>query len=130
MLSWADFSQSLHAARRPMCCVLLLLVAGCTHRACLSSQAPEERILPPPDVAAPSALEDALPLPKVDSEKAHEPGEEKETPEPVSPKPGSVRGIGDRDHSPSQSLTLPDAITLAFRLQPRLRASLESINQA
>jgi outer membrane protein TolC len=31
---------------------------------------------------------------------------------------------------PGQPLTLPDALTLAFRLQPRLRASLESIQQA
>ena len=31
---------------------------------------------------------------------------------------------------PGQTLTLPEAINLAFRLQPRLRASLESIQQA
>jgi outer membrane protein TolC len=31
---------------------------------------------------------------------------------------------------PCEPLTLPDAITQAFRLQPRLRASLESIRQA
>src|SRR5262249_57639501 len=31
---------------------------------------------------------------------------------------------------PGQALTLPDAISLAFRLQPRLRVSLESIQQA
>jgi outer membrane protein TolC len=31
---------------------------------------------------------------------------------------------------PVQTLTLPDAVTLAFQLQPRLRASLESIQQA
>jgi outer membrane protein TolC len=31
---------------------------------------------------------------------------------------------------PGPTLSLPDAITMAFRLQPRLRASLESIQQA
>jgi outer membrane protein TolC len=31
---------------------------------------------------------------------------------------------------PDQTLTLPDAIALAFRLQPRLRSALESIQQA
>src|SRR5262249_24723834 len=34
------------------------------------------------------------------------------------------------DCEPGQTLTLPDAVALAFRLQPRLRASLESIRQA
>src|SRR5262249_7698338 len=34
------------------------------------------------------------------------------------------------DCEPGQTLTLPDAVALAFRLQPRLRASLESIEQA
>lgn len=33
-------------------------------------------------------------------------------------------------HEPDEKLTLPDAVALAFRLQPRLRASLESIRQA
>jgi outer membrane protein TolC len=32
--------------------------------------------------------------------------------------------------APGHSLTLPEALALAFRLQPRLRASLESIQQA
>jgi HAE1 family hydrophobic/amphiphilic exporter-1 len=34
------------------------------------------------------------------------------------------------DHGPGQPLALADAIALAFRLQPRLRVSLESIEQA
>jgi outer membrane protein TolC len=34
------------------------------------------------------------------------------------------------DRAASAPLTLPDAVALAFRLQPRLRASLESIQQA
>lgn len=40
------------------------------------------------------------------------------------PQPVALDGV------PCQPLTLPDAIALAFRLQPRLRASLESIQQA
>jgi outer membrane protein TolC len=36
----------------------------------------------------------------------------------------------DAGGDPGQTLSLPDAIDLAFRLQPRLRASLESIQQA
>jgi outer membrane protein TolC len=36
----------------------------------------------------------------------------------------------DAASEPGQTLTLPEAIALAFRLQPRLRASLESIQQA
>jgi outer membrane protein TolC len=44
----------------------------------------------------------------------------------VSALPQACEGGPD----PGQTLTLPDAITLAFRLQPRLRASLESIQQA
>src|SRR5262249_10099035 len=38
--------------------------------------------------------------------------------------------VNEVSYKPDQLLTLPDAIALAFRLQPRLRASLESINQA
>jgi outer membrane protein TolC len=38
--------------------------------------------------------------------------------------------INEVSYKPDQTLTLSDAVALAFRLQPRLRASLESINQA
>jgi outer membrane protein TolC len=43
------------------------------------------------------------------------------------PAPSQVSAVG---HHPDQKLTLPDAIALAFRLQPRLKVSLESIQQA
>jgi outer membrane protein TolC len=43
------------------------------------------------------------------------------------PAPTPVDEVGSH---PDQALTLPDAIALAFRLQPRLKASLESIRQA
>jgi outer membrane protein TolC len=44
--------------------------------------------------------------------------------------PPALRGPGEAPCEPGQALTLPDAIALAFRLQPRLRASEESIQQA
>jgi outer membrane protein len=44
---------------------------------------------------------------------------------PTAPPQGHEAGC-----EPGQPLTLPDALALAFRLQPRLRASLESIRQA
>jgi outer membrane protein len=43
------------------------------------------------------------------------------------PKP---RGESDSDPGLGQTLSLPDAISLAYRLQPRLKASLASIRQA
>jgi outer membrane protein TolC len=112
-----------------MWCALLLLAAGCTHHASLSSPALAERILPPPDVPAPSASEEILPPPRIDTEKEHKSGELEETSERAPPS-RDARWAVDRDRVSSQPLTLPDAIALAFRLQPRLRASLESINQA
>src|SRR5262245_37146367 len=47
--------------------------------------------------------------------------------EAVSPAPPAT---GVPEGSAGQTLTLPEAIGLAFRLQPRLRAQLESIAQA
>jgi outer membrane protein len=43
--------------------------------------------------------------------------------------PAPVQGT-EPNCDPGQMLTLPEAIALAFRLQPRLRAALESIQQA
>src|SRR5262249_54444594 len=43
---------------------------------------------------------------------------------------GPATGTVVRDGVPSRPLTLPEAISLALQLQPRLRSALESIEQA
>lgn len=139
------------AAQRPLWGVLLFLAAGCTHHAYFSS--PAERILPPPGVPAPAASaegsplspktaaekepkegesgsEETLPPPRTTPEKEHKAGEGEKTPEQVLPRPDAPLRTMARDGVACQPLTLPDAIALAFQLQPRLKAALESIRQA
>jgi outer membrane protein TolC len=85
--------------------------------------------LPPPEVVAVTATQPAEPLP--DASGAGQP-------QPDQNKAGGVTrpATEDRprpivvDRLPYQALTLSDAIALSFELQPRLRASLESIEQA
>jgi outer membrane protein TolC len=107
--------------------VLLLSAAvGCKHDRPTGQEGLAERILPPI-----SDLHEELAAPqKTTSEPAaRKPGQpDKEDAGQANPETqthGSEPGC-----EPGQLLTLPDAITLAFRLQPRLRASLESIQQA
>jgi outer membrane protein TolC len=91
-----------------------------------------QRILPPQNV---DTLEE-LPTPKkVDREAGGsqdplgQPKSSLETDpkEATLPLPSQDSEVG---YHSGQTLTLPDAINLAFRLQPRLRTSLESIRQA
>jgi outer membrane protein len=141
MLSRGGIVRVLAAARRPWWGLLLSLAAGCAHGDPLPAQALAERILPPPEVqAAPAAavlppddsptplpqgavrLGPATAVPPGAAESGHKTGE-------VEKAAGHTQA-GPEAPAPCAPLTLPDAIALAFRLQPRLRASLESIQQA
>jgi outer membrane protein TolC len=98
------------------------MALGCSHADYLSPQVLAERILPPPGVPEPPQPA-AAPLP--------EPAEKAErTPEPTPPGPAAPTQPVALDGVPCAPLTLADAVALAFRLQPRLRASVESIRQA
>jgi outer membrane protein TolC len=116
-------------ARRALTGALLCVTVGCSHGGSLSPQVLADRILPPPDIVAPVAAEAAETLP--DAADAGQParGAEK-TPEHTVLRPNAPQQPIAVDRVPCQALTLPDAIALAFQLQPRLRASLESIEQA
>jgi outer membrane protein TolC len=108
---------------------VVVLVVGCSHRGSLSPQAQADRVLPPPDaVAAPAATLPAEPLP--DAAGGTHPASGPETTGPTPPAPAPAPQPIAVDRVPCQPLTLPDAIALAFQFQPRLRASLESIEQA
>lgn len=128
MRSLVSFIQLLTVLRRPIWGVLLCLAAGCSHRSTLSSRLLAERILPPPDIPSTSAPassvpEETLPPPKkIETEEGHKAEEKEKAPGQTQPSPNNS--------ATCQTLTLPDAIDLAFQLQPRLRASLESIQQA
>jgi outer membrane protein TolC len=91
-----------------------------------------DRILAPPEVAAASASgEEGLPKPKAIDDERHRSDEAARTATqtPGGPDAPPTEPTGS-NRAPCQPLTLPDAIAAAFRLQPRLRASLESIQQA
>jgi outer membrane protein TolC len=131
MLAGSRLVPSFVGHRRRWACVALALVSGCSHAGFNYSQVLADRIMAPPDVAAAAATsEEGLPKPKaVDDErpKSDEPARtERRMPEgrkaPTEP--------AITNSTVCQPLTLPDAIAAAFRLQPRLRASLESIQQA
>jgi HAE1 family hydrophobic/amphiphilic exporter-1 len=81
-------------------------------------------------VAEVSALPTSETAAKASTEQEHKSGKEDE--KVAQARPGSDAALPPVavDHGPCAPLTLPDAIAQAFRLQPRLRASLESIQQA
>jgi hypothetical protein len=123
---------------------LLAAAAGCSHRGGLVPEVLAERILPPPGTPeALPPLESEGPRAEKKTEAGENksgPGEKKEGQEEKKegaketeqaagsanelPKPRPV------DPPPGKSLSLPEAIAWSFELQPRLKASLESIAQA
>jgi outer membrane protein TolC len=113
--------------------VLLASPFGCSHERDGYQEGLAQRILPP---ASLDAREELPPPKKMAQEpsggspaklgppKAADDTDPKEDKQP-DPAQGSVAACG-----PTQTLTLAEAIDTAFRQQPRLRASLESIQQA
>jgi outer membrane protein TolC len=91
----------------------LHFVIGCGHDRYSCQQDPAQRILPPTN----DEVHADLPAPKQTVPEAGAPSQD-------VPQANEVR------NEPRQALTLPEARTLAFQLQPRLKASLESIEQA
>jgi outer membrane protein TolC len=88
-----------------------------------------DRILPPPAVVADAAASvPAEPLPDAAGIIREAPGSGKPA-APPAPAASRAQTVAI-DRVPCQALTLPDAIALAFQFQPRLRASVESIEQA
>jgi outer membrane protein TolC len=132
------------AARRPWWIVVLCLAVGCSHHGAVSGDLLVNRILPPetsgtaaphPELPAPAAA--ALGTPRTTEEPREagaaevpkaDAGDTSAVPLPLDgqPQTSSVSADG----LPCQPLTLPDAIALAFQLQPKLRAALENIRQA
>src|SRR5262249_10396414 len=113
--------------------LLLSAMLGCGHERNGCVQGLSQRILPPPNTDS----HEELFSPKVGAQAVAGGGPARlGQPEPLDEAdsgqaklPAQSRG-GRADCEPGQTLTLPDAVALAFRLQPRLRASLESIRQA
>ena len=114
------------AAHRPLGCAMLSLAVGCAHRNLAAPEVSAQRILPPPGAAAQAAPEVLLRPPERPREE-NKAGEAEKSAEPAAPAAGAAPGTLAQDGVPCQPLALTDAVALAFRLQPRLRASLESI---
>jgi outer membrane protein TolC len=142
----------------PLGSILLWVVSGCAGTGHSLPDGAVDRILAPPDAVEPatSAAEgpggraggprsgDEKPTPK-SPEDAPSPPSRPDLPH-LPPPPGSrdslapgpsgggqgtgSGGIPATDGAPCRPLTLPEAIALAFQLQPRLRSAIESIEQA
>jgi outer membrane protein TolC len=118
-----------------LCILVPLLTGGCIRPRADVRSSLAARVLPVPDHASPA---DAMVRPAV----AERPeGPDQPLPPALEPAPttvprpmdaaGPAPTAADATEEPAgQPLTLPEAIGLAFRLQPRLRAQLESIAQA
>ena len=102
---------------------MLALAVGCSHRDSLASEVLAQRILPPPDYSA-QAAPDVPPRAPEASGEGTKPGEVEKTPEATAPAADAPAQPLAQDGVPCQPLALPDAVGLAFQLQPRLRASL------
>jgi outer membrane protein len=136
-------------SRRPLWMALFCLATGCSHPD-LGPYGLAERISPPTGVLSVANPVKPEPLAGPAISGAQESGEvqwkaakslpDSNAPPPCVPldgKPSQPLALPHApppavplDSMPCQPLTLPDAIALAFRSQPRLRASLESIQQA
>jgi outer membrane protein len=137
-------------SRRALWIVLFCLAAGCAQPRSRATEGLAKRVLPPPDVLAAATLDKPELLAGPTISGAQKSGEvqwkaakslsDSNAPPPCVPldgKPSQPLALPDAppprvplDSMPCPPLTLPDAIALAFRSQPRLRASLESIQQA
>jgi outer membrane protein TolC len=113
--------------------LLLSSTVGCSHKWCICQEGLAQRILPPLNLA----MNEEHPSTKKTAQEAAD-GNQARLAQPKPPEQAnSVQANlvappqgGDVSCEPGQTLTLPDAVALAFQLQPRLRASLESIQQA
>ncbi len=111
----------------------LICAIGCNHDAHSLAAGPTERILPPPGTAgfqgpaAPQApVQAAIEVKQVSLEQAQPPAELPLPPQRIAV-PHQNRESGGEV---GQTLDLPGAIMAAYRLQPKLRVALESIQQA
>jgi outer membrane protein TolC len=113
--------------------LLLIFTIGCSHERYSYQEGLAQRILPPVSLD----VHEELPAPKkmtqeTSGESPARSGQPKAGGDPDTKdvkQPKVTQGSGTAGE-PTQTLTLPEAIDTAFRLQPRLRASLESIQQA
>ena len=121
-------SRSLRPAAFLGCLVALAAAAGCYHDGVLYNDGLADQVLPPPSLAAPPQKFEAPPSPRPDA--ADHNG---------SAQSGDAKQSGDArvqeqsvagDAAACKPMSLPDAIALAFRLQPRLRVYLEGVEQA
>jgi outer membrane protein TolC len=125
--------------------LIVIISLGCSQERNIGTESLFQRILPPPNTEAPAEL----PIPKKQAEpsRAPAPPEPAQSSEAIDSKDVKWREVKWQQvqvsgasqeptqaprisGEPSQVLNLTEAIALAFRLQPRLRASLESIQQA
>jgi outer membrane protein TolC len=120
----------LFASRRLLWTALLGIAAGCSHPGSLYPDGLAERVLPPRDVPAAADPDPAVKMPQTATASGHNSADAEGAAAETPPGPNSCSQRIAIDGVPCQPLTLPDAVALAFRLQPRLRASLESIQQA
>jgi outer membrane protein TolC len=113
--------------------LLPVCLFGCSQQRCYFPVGLADRILPPPDAGVP----EEVPAPNRAAPEANSANpkgfvQPKETQEVALEQPDSPRPPQGNQAAatPGQTLNLMDAIDLAFQLQPRLKASLESIAQA
>ena len=112
---------------------LLSSVFGCSHERCHCQPNLAQRVLPPPSSDQHEVVLSPRNAVQLTAGELPSPPSSLKQPEAIESGPAELpirlppcEGTSLVD----QTLTLSDAIALAFRLQPRLRASLESIRQA
>jgi outer membrane protein len=112
--------------------LLLSAACGCHHERHCCPEGLARRILPPANSDLPQQPAPVgKPAPEAAGGGTARPGQPGPA-DAVLPPPADLPAPEGHEAGcePGQPLTLPEALALAFRLQPRLRASLESIQQA
>jgi outer membrane protein TolC len=114
----------------PLWAVAFFLAAGCAHPAGGLGDSLAARIHPPEPVEPPAAAPVRLGAAVAGDPQAPRAEADGSQPSGQALPPPPSAAVLETDRTVCGPLTLPDAIALAFRLQPKLRVYLENVEQA
>ena len=120
-------ARLLSPAAALVCLVALSAASGCGHERTVYYDGLAERVLPPPGVGAVSPRTSAADSPGASPSRPPDAAQQNPPPQTAgAPPPETVAADG----TACPAMSLPEAIAMAFRLQPRLRVYLEGVEQA
>ena len=128
-MSTVKHPSKLHSAAWMLLCLLLINSApGCSHAPYSCIDGLDQRVLPPGDLDSQEQLSSTHKTPQDISNPKNE-SRPNSSDEATAKKDAAPASATQVNVPPGQTLTLAQAIDTAFRLQPRLRVYMESVEQ-